>query len=124
MLHGPRTSATIAAVEAASDAFLVPLQGTTLRSALSIAPPTGGLELTGVGLAFSSVKESEDGSGLALRCVNLTDSPVDGSWRLGIPAKSAQLARLDETPLSPLSIDNGEIRFHAPSRGIVTILVR
>ena len=124
MLHGPRSAHTVHDVELAADDLLTPLQGSTLRSALAIAPPTSGLELRGQGLAFGSAKESEDGATLALRCINLTDIAVQGAWRLGFTAHTAQLARLDETPLGPLAIENGEVRFSAPPRGVVTILVR
>ena len=124
MLHGPRTAATIHAIEAAADDVLVPISGATLRSALALPPPTAGIELTGEGLAFGAAKESEDGSTLVLRCVNLTDAPVEGRWRLGWPAHDARLARLDETPLDALGIDGSDIGFTAPARGIVTILVR
>jgi hypothetical protein len=124
MLHGPRSASVMHAVELAADDVLVPLQGATLRSALTIAPPNAGIELRGVGLAFSSAKESEDGAALALRCINLTDVPVQGAWRLGFAAHAARMARLDETPLHLLAIENGEVRFSAPARGVVTILVR
>jgi hypothetical protein len=124
MLHGPRNAQTIHAIETTADDVLVPLKGSTLRSALTIAPPTTGIELRGQGLAFGAVKESEDGTALALRCINLTEEPVSGSWRLGFARHSAHLARLDETPLEPLPIRTGEIRFTAPPRGVVTILVR
>jgi hypothetical protein len=61
---------------------------------------------------------------VALRCVNLTDDTVAGAWRLGFQAEVAKMARLDETPLEDLAIDNGEVRFRAPPRGVITILVR
>ncbi len=124
MLHATRSAETIRAVDAAAQSALVPLQGTTLRSALTIPAPTPGIELIGAGLCFGSAKESEDESSVALRCINLTDDPVEGSWRLGFTAHSARLARLDETPLEPLTITNGEIRFAAPPRAVITIVVR
>ena len=124
MLHGPRSAHTVHDVEVAADDVLTPLQGSTLRSALAIAPPNAGLELRGQGLAFASAKESEDGAALALRCINLADETVQGAWRLGFTAHTARMARLDETPLGPLAIDNDEVRFSAPPRGVVTILVR
>jgi alpha-mannosidase len=124
MLHGPRSARTIHDIETAAEDVLTPLRGTTLRSALAIAPPTSGLELRGRGLAFASAKEAEDGSALALRCINLTDERIDGSWRLGFSAHTARMARLDETPAETLPIENDEVRFSAPPRGVVTILVR
>jgi alpha-mannosidase len=124
MLHGPRSPATIHAVEMAADDALHPVRGSTLRSALVLTPPTSGLELWGEGLAFAAAKESEDGSSLVLRCTNLTDETVPGSWRLGFKRNAAWLARLDETPLEPLPLEDGEVRFTAHPRAVVTILLR
>jgi alpha-mannosidase len=124
MLHGARSPATIHAIELAADDVLIPLRGSTLRSALGLPEPTASIELLGEGLAFGAAKESEDGATFVLRCVNLTDRPVDGRWRLRVPATDAHLARLDETPLMPLGIEGGEIPFTAAPRAVVTILVR
>jgi alpha-mannosidase len=124
LLHGPRTAAVVNEVERAADDILLPLCGATLRSALRRPDPTFGVELQGEGLAFSSAKQSEDGQWLVLRCVNLLDEKRAGSWRLGAPVTEARLARLDETPLAPLSASGDSITFAARSRAVVTILAR
>jgi mannosylglycerate hydrolase len=124
MLHGPRSAPAIDAVERAADDVLVPLTGTTLRSALRIPPPVDGVELDGVGLAFSALKESEDGQWLVLRCVNLRDESIDGSWRLPFPVTQARLARLDETLIGDLTPSGRRVTFRASPRAIVTILAR
>jgi alpha-mannosidase len=124
MLHGPRDASTIDLIERAADDVLLPLRGTTLRSALELPAPVHGAELCGVGLAFSTIKESEDGEWLVLRCVNVGDEAVDGSWRLGFDVREARLARLDETIISDLAASGHEVAFRAPPHGIVTILAR
>jgi len=130
MLHGPRSDATTDAIERAADDVLFPLTGETLRSALELPHPVHGLELDGAGLSFSCAKESEDGEWLVLRCVNLLDREVAGSWRLemgsggGRSPREAKLARLDETPLTPLQLLGDRVPFLAPRRGVVTILLR
>jgi alpha-mannosidase len=124
LLHGPRTAPVVDEIERAADDILVPLTGSTLRSALRVPPPVFGVELRGEGLACSAVKESEDGQWLVLRCVNLLDAELPGSWRLGAKVAEAHLARLDETPMAPLSSDGDTIAFRAPSRGVVTVLAR
>ena len=86
--------------------------------------PAGGLELEGDGLAFSCAKESEDGEWLVLRCVNVTDVPARGSWRLPFRTAAARLARLDETPLGAIDVIDGSVTFHAGARAVVTLLVR
>ena len=124
MLHGPRSPAMIDEIERASDDVLFPLTGDTLRSALRVPRPLHGIALEGGGLAFSAAKESENGEWLVLRCVNLREEESDGTWRLGRAVRAAQMARLDETPLSPLRAHGDTIAFVAPPRGVVTILVK
>jgi alpha-mannosidase len=122
--HGPRDDATIAAVDAVAENVLIPLTGTTLRSALAQYAPTPGLTLEGHGLAFGCAKESEDGAWIVLRCVNLLDHEVAGSWRLGVPLREARLARLDETQGDTVAVEGGTVRFTASARAVVTLLVR
>jgi alpha-mannosidase len=124
MFHGGRDTQTIDAIERAADDFLVPMAGATLRSALSVSDDVVGPELVGAGLAFSAIKESEDGRWLVLRCVNLTNERVGGTWRLPFPIDEARLARLDETFGEPASIEGQTVTFTAAPRAIVTILVR
>lgn len=125
MPHGERTSATIDAIERAADDVLLPLVGDTLRAAFEVPSPTTGIELSGQGLAFSSCKPSEDGEWMALRCINLTDDTIAGSWRVNSSIREAREARLDETPGAelPTSLD-GEVGFEAHPHAIVTLLVR
>ncbi len=124
MLHGPRDTDTIDAIERASDDFLSPISGTTLRSALAVSDDVLGPELLGAGLGFSTVKESEDGRWLVLRCVNLTDEPIAGAWRLPFAIVDAHLSRLDETALGPAPFETHIVSFNAEPHGIVTVLVR
>lgn len=124
MPHGARLAATVDAIERAADDVLVPLSGSTLRAALETPGPRHGVELVGLGLAFSAVKESEDGAWLVLRCVNLRDDEVGGHWRLPFDVEEARLARLDETTIGDLSSNGDVIEFRAPARGVVTVLAR
>ena len=122
--HGPRDSETIDLIERTADDVLLPLTGTTLRSATADYAATGGLELEGRGLAFSAAKESEDGEWLVLRCVNLTDDTVSGRWSLPFAAREARVARLDETPLGDAPILGRTLVFSAGPRAVVTLLAR
>jgi len=122
--HGPRSAETVDLIERTADDVLLPLVGTTLRSAIADYAVTPGLELHGAGLAFSAAKESEDGAWLVLRCVNLTDSPVSGAWSLPFEPAAAKLARLDETALGDLEASGRVVSFNAGARAVVTILVR
>ena len=74
-------------------------------------------------LAFSTIKDSEDGQWVVLRCTNLLDRSVHGTWRLS-GVREGVRARLDETPIEPLVVQDGRVDFVVPRRGIVTILVR
>jgi alpha-mannosidase len=124
MLHGDRDARTIDAIERAADDFLVPLSGTTLRSSLGIPTAIVGPELIGEGLAFSAVKESDDGNWLVLRCVNLLGEAVHGRWRLPFVPSEVAEARLDETVMTKLENRDSVIDFTATARAIVTLLVR
>ena len=124
LLHGGRDAATIDLIERTADDALLPLEGRTMRSALSIPEPFHGVELEGRGLAFSTLKESDDGESIVARCVNLLDEPVDGRWRFGVPVREARLARLNETPLDALTCDGPAVAFKASPRAVVTILLR
>ena len=122
--HGARSPETSDVVERIADDVLLPLVGTTLRSALQVPPPVEGVELEGQCLAFSSLKDSEDGRWVVLRCVNLSDEERPGTWRLGFPIEEAMMSRLDETPSTPLSFEDRSVPFVAAARAVTTILVR
>lgn len=124
MLHGTRDAATIDAIERAADDALLPITGTTLRSALAVPDAVVGPELIGAGLAVSAIKESDDGEWTVLRCANLLNASTNGSWRLPFAIADARLARLDETSVSAARIVGNEVVFDAGPRAIVTILVR
>ena len=74
--------------------------------------------------ARAAAKESEDGEWLVLRCVNVTDRPVDGRWSLPFEATEVRLARLDETPEGSLTPAGKVVPFAAGAGAVVTILVR
>ncbi len=124
MWHGGRTSETVDLVERTADDVLSPLTGGTLRSALHLPAPLTGLELNGAGLSFLSAKESEQGQWLALRCTNLLNEKRDGLWRIGFNIKEARLARIDETPIGELPVEQNSVSFSANPGEVVTILVR
>jgi alpha-mannosidase len=124
MLHGPRDAGTIGAIERAADDVLLPLTGTTLRSALSVPAAVGGVVLDGETLAFSACKESEDGEWMVVRCLNLSDAAALGRWRFGFPVREVRYARLDETAGAAVALEGRAVRFEAPPHGVITLLVR
>ena len=123
-LHGPRDDATIAEIERIADDVLHPLAGRTVRSATELREETNGVTLEGEGLALSTIKTSEDGQWLVLRCVNLTEREVAGRWVLGAPVHEARASRLDETPGELVGIQDNFVAFTGSPRAIVTLLVR
>jgi len=124
LLHGARDDATIAEIERTADDVLHPLAGRTVRSATELHEETSGVALEGEGLALSTIKTSEDGEWLVLRCLNLSERDVAGAWVLGAPAREARGSRLDETLGELVGIQDNFVRFVAPPRAIVTLLVR
>ncbi|HEX8726741.1 MAG TPA: glycoside hydrolase family 38 C-terminal domain-containing protein, partial [Gemmatimonadaceae bacterium] len=123
LLHGPRTDETVELAEREADDLLLPVTGETLRSVIAAPASLPLLELQGRGLAFSAVKESEDGAWLVLRCVNLLDRAVRGRWVVGGGIREARLARLDETPGEELAVHGDAVDFEAGPRAVVTVLV-
>lgn len=124
--HGAPGIATSTAIEHASSAFLHPLRGWTLRESVATPETVGGIELSGDALRVSAIKESEDGTAIVVRCVNMSDREQRGAWTLWSPVADARLARLDETGAEPLAVirDAGRSRiaFVAGPRAVVTIL--
>lgn len=118
---GGDIESAVGIIERACDDFLLPLRGESLLSAVTPLATTPPLALEGDGLVFSACKESDDGEGIVLRCVNTRSTPVAGAWSLGGVAQ-AWLARLDEQRLAALPHDGTRIEFIAPPHAIVTII--
>jgi alpha-mannosidase len=121
--HGPHAEDVASRIDQVAEDALRPLRGDTWRTAVNPPLVVTGPELSGNGLVQSAIKESEDGEWIVLRCTNLLDRPVSGSWHLP-SLREAMLARLDETPLEGLPVVNGRVEFVAPRRAAITILVR
>ncbi|MEP6688032.1 MAG: hypothetical protein ABJC36_06760, partial [Gemmatimonadales bacterium] len=106
------------------DVFLPPW-AVWLRQATPLHAPDVDVCLEGAGLVLSSVKPAVGTPGLILRCFNTRTEPVDGHWRLGRPAASAELVRADERGGRDLPLADGgrAIPFRAGPRAIVTVRV-
>jgi 2-O-(6-phospho-alpha-D-mannosyl)-D-glycerate hydrolase len=107
------------------DCFL-PIRGTWFRDWLPHAvAETPGIELTGEGLALSSLKPAEQGGGVVIRCFNLRDSEVAGRVRTGWRLEKAYLARADESPLQdlPLGKDGRSVTFLVGASGLATLVL-
>ena len=124
LVHDPAALDTREEIEEAADAFLARPVGFMRRALLDQPGDVVGPELVGDGLVFSAMKPAESGKGIVLRCYNARHRPVLGSWILPRPAHSANLCRLDETPVARLEPEGRVLRFEAAPRAIVTILVR
>ena len=122
--HGADSPEQRHAVECLADDVLLPLTGRTLRSNLGEPLVAGGLELEGDGLAFSAAMPAREPGWVVLRCVNRLDRDVRGCWRTRRAIAEAKLARLDETPLETIEIEDGVLPFTAAAHAIVTLLVR
>jgi hypothetical protein len=107
------------------DCFL-PIRGTWFRDWLPhavVASP--GIELSGEGLALSSVKPAEQGDGVVLRCYNMGDRGVQGVVRTGWRLAKAHLARADESPLHDLGLgkDGRSVTFPVGAKGLATLVL-
>jgi alpha-mannosidase len=125
MLHGPAKIDSRELLEAAAEAFLAPPIALMRRALLAAPPEVRGPALSGEGLVFSAMKPAESGRGTILRCYNGRDKAASGAWHVAWRVTSATLCRLDEGPLKKLRVERGgTIRFDAPPRGVVTVLLR
>ena len=107
-----------------ADDVLLPLRGESLRYGTREPHRTNGLELEGDGLTFSAACPAQEEGWITLRCVNIRDTEVRGSWRVGRPISAAARARLDETRLAELDVRDDTVQFVAAPYEIVTILVQ
>ncbi len=112
-------------IERAAEAFHAPPLAAMRRSLLALPAAVAGPSLQGEGLVFAAFKPAESGPAVVLRCYNALARAVAGAWRVPWPVRDARLARLDETPLGPLDVGrDGEVRFTAAPRAVVTVLLR
>jgi mannosylglycerate hydrolase len=111
--------------EELAEEFQVPLAGVMYRAGIDLPVSVVGPALEGGGLAFRALKPREEGSGVVVRCVNVTSRPRRGVLRWPSLVLHAFRARLDETLLEevPVAADRRTIRFVAEPRGIVTLIV-
>jgi alpha-mannosidase len=124
MLHGPSALDDHDEIEAAAEAFLAAPWAVMRRALLHLPEPVAGPALSGDALVFSAMKPAEDGGGIMLRCFNARARPIDGAWRVPWTVRSADLCRLDETPLERLQVTDGLVRFAAGPRAVVSALLR
>ena len=127
-VHAPWSDATADLVETLADDALLPLSGRTLRAAVRPPRAVGGITLDGAGLAFGAMLPDDASDGVLLRCVNVTESVVEGAWRIAAPIGDAWTARLDGTPIERVPLEHeGEtavVRVRVGTRGVSTLLVR
>ncbi len=127
-VHAPWSDATADLIEALADDALLPLTGHTLRSAVRPPHAGGGVTLEAQGLALGALLPDDATDGVLLRCVNVTESVVDGGWRIDTPIGEAWTARLDGTPIDRVPLEHdGEtavVRVRVGPRAVSTLLVR
>jgi alpha-mannosidase len=114
-----------AEIERLAEEFDASMAGGSMRYAIDCPAEVRGPVLEGEGLAFKSLKPGETGSGLVLRCVNLSSRTVRGSWTFPGPLRAAYLARLDERMLGEISLtgDRRQVPIEAGPRAVVTVVV-
>jgi mannosylglycerate hydrolase len=64
------------------------------------------LQVEPAALRLSAVKAAEDGRGVIVRVVNLSQEPATASLRTHLPLQHTTLVRLDETPVRQLAISD------------------
>ena len=107
------------------DAFL-PVAGWWLRDAVPPLALADAITLEGAGLVVSAIKPAASGTGLVLRCYNVSGRSTTGRWRLGVPRAAAVRLRADEREPRPAPLLQGGrvLPFEAGPGEWVTHLVR
>ena len=124
-LHGGWTQETRDAIEDASDSFLLPLTGNTMRDFSGTLGMLSGPELSGTALRLSTIAPADDGDGIVLRCVNDSALTQHGTWTLPADGElEFVIARLDETPVGEWQQVGNRFAFTAESRAVVTVRAR
>lgn len=76
-------------------------------------------------LLLQALKPAERGEGCVVRLLNPTDESLEATLRLGFETRTAELVRLDETPLGEtISVEERSARFSVPPRALRSILLR
>lgn len=84
------------------------------------------LRLCGDGAVLSAVKKAEDGDALVVRLHNPKDKDLSTRLEVGVPLERAYFARLDETPIAPVSLEVGgsrQLLLHLKPKQVVTLVL-
>lgn len=122
--HRPEEFETTDLINRESEKFHLPLF--PIRRKNETALPLSGsfVSVEPAQLVLSAVKEAEDGKGTILRVYNPVGKEVGGTIRFVQPVREAWKARLDETTLDRIKLDDGHaIEVNVPPHGITTIKV-
>jgi|GEM_PF-437118 len=75
-------------------------------------------------LMLSALKQADDGSGVILRLWNTSSDDLTASVKTALPVKSAAMLKLDESLMSDLDFEDGEVKFSCGRHKIITLLLR
>ncbi|MFB0537499.1 MAG: alpha-mannosidase [Anaerolineae bacterium] len=75
-------------------------------------------------IMLSALKCAENGDGIVMRLWNTTSEKQDVSIAVTLPIKTVTNIRLDETPISEVSLKNGNIQFEMGPHKICTLLFK
>jgi len=98
-------SGSLLAARTLAEAFQVPMRAVTSQLHVGQIPAHASfLSLDPMELCLTSMKSAEEGDGLIVRIVNLSDQSGHANIRTLLPLSAAWQVRLDESPLSQLGI--------------------
>ncbi len=100
-----------------------PVMNVSRKHDVAVQRQASFFELGGKALAFSALKESEDGNGLIFRCYNIGSGPQRGELTTSVPFKSVGVANLEEEETSHLKEENHGMQFSAGAHSIVTLKI-
>jgi alpha-mannosidase len=116
---------SLAEVNQASETFHLPLL--CVRRKDAALPPLRGsfCSIDNPRVVFSALKDAEEGEGIVLRCYNPSEKEERAAVRFSGAVRQAWQARLDETPVSQLTLQgDNEVPLALKPGEVVTLLVK
>ncbi len=122
LVHGPVDDFT--EINRLAEEYNSPVIPLARKHALNGHDEISFVRIEGDSIAFSAFKESEDGTGIILRCYNIGGKSSTGKVFLDFPVKSAYITDLDERERSELELNGSTVSFTATPHSIVTLKIK
>ncbi len=102
----------------------IPWEPLPREKELDLLPARGSFLILGPAeLLLNSIRDRDEGRVLVVRCYNPTSHAIEGRLRCLWPMRSAEIVNFLDDPQQGLEVSDGEVRFEARPKGVVTIRI-